>query len=70
MNVGNVAAFLSLGDGRSCVLYGCDVRWSFDGGKTWVHTGAKWYDDDLVSLKELAEAHWAAYRSMAFQDEL
>ena len=73
VNVGNVAAFLSLGDGRSCVLYGCDVRWSFDGGKTWVHTGAKWYDDDRVSVAELAvaaEADWAARRRMAFQDEL
>ena len=69
VSVGNVADFLRLDDGHSCVLYGCDVRWSFDGGKTWIHTRAKWYDDDLVSLKELAEAHWAAHR-MAFQDEL
>ena len=62
VSVDNVRDFLSLDDGLSCVLYGCDVRWSFDGGMTWLHTRAKWYDDDLVSLKELAEAHWAAHR--------
>ena len=70
VSVGNVADFLSLDDGHSCVLYGCDTRWSFDGGMTWLHTRAKWYDDDRVSLKELAEAAWAARRRMAFQDEL
>ena len=67
VSVGNVAHFLSLDDGLSCVLYGCDVRWSFDGGKTWLHTRAKWYDDDRVSLAELVEAQMAASSHM---DEL
>ena len=73
VDVGNVRDFLSLDDGLSCVLYGCDTRWSFDGGMTWIHTRAKWYDDDRVSEAELvaaAEAAWAARRRMAFQDEL
>ena len=63
VDVGNVRDFLSLDDGLSCVLYGCDTRWSFDGGMTWIHTRAKWYDDDRVSEAELvaaAEAAWAA----------
>jgi len=73
VDVGIVRAFLSLDDGSSCVLLGCDTRWSFDGGMTWLHTRAKWYDDDRVSEAELvaaAEAAWAARRRMAFQDEL
>ena len=73
VSMSTVRDFLSLGDGLSCVLYGCDTRWSFDGGMTWLHTRAKWYDDDLVSVAELAvaaEAAWAARRRMAFQDEL
>ena len=68
-----VKHFLSLDDGHSCVIFGCDTRWSFDGGMTWLHTRAKWYDDDRVSEAELAvaaEAAWAARRRMAFQDEL
>jgi len=43
VNPANVANFLSLKDGTSCVLFGCDVRWSFDGGRTWIDSGAKWY---------------------------
>ena len=73
VSVDIVRHFLSLDDGSSCVLFGCDTRWSFDGGKTWLHTRAKWYDDDRVSVAELAvaaEADWAARRRMAFQDEL
>ena len=30
----NVAAFFSLDKGRAAVLFGCDVRYSFDEGST------------------------------------
>ena len=31
---GNVAAFFSLDKGHSAVLFGCDIRYSFDDGFT------------------------------------
>ena len=67
VSLSNVRHFLSLDYESSCVLFGCDVRWSFDGGKTWIHTRAKWYDDDRVSVAELVEAQMAAASHM---DEL
>ena len=70
VSVQNVADFLSLRDGYSCVLYGSDARWSFDGGKTWIHTRAKWYDDDRVSIAELVEAAMEAERSARLAMEL
>jgi hypothetical protein len=67
VSVGNVADFLSLDDGHSCVLYGCDVRWSFDGGKTWISTKAPWY---ALNEADLFQAAMEAARSARLAMEL